>query len=276
MGYLLKITSLFTTFLPLNSYQLSATLTPLPFPFQGRLAGTGSCPEKRGFYPIGGQCDAYIECVDGVPQERLCPDGLLFNEDTGPHAYPCQYPIDVDCRARSSLQPAQPTERCPHQYAYYRSGDSRDCGKFVNCAAGIAYDFNCPEGLAWNKDTYKCDWPDQVPDCDVEAFLGFSCPQIAKSPELGDEETRFYRSNADCIHYFACVNGRPRMFRCADDQAYNVETNQCEDAANVTGCALPPDAQYRQQQPKLVTVQYRQQPKPTPTPAFSPFSQFRG
>lgn len=52
--------------------------------------------------------DSYIECKDGVPEEKLCPDGLLFNPATGPQAFPCQYPIDVDCSGRTQ------TRKCSH------------------------------------------------------------------------------------------------------------------------------------------------------------------
>lgn len=46
----------------------------------------------------------YIECIDGVGEEKLCPDGLLFNAKLGPFAYPCQYPIDVDCSGREQTR----------------------------------------------------------------------------------------------------------------------------------------------------------------------------
>ncbi|KAK9729741.1 Chitin binding Peritrophin-A domain [Popillia japonica] len=62
-----------------------------------------NCPEKNGRFPTA-QCDAYIECIDGVGEERLCPDGLLFNAALGPHAFPCQYPIDVDCVGRTTTR----------------------------------------------------------------------------------------------------------------------------------------------------------------------------
>lgn len=38
----------------------------------------------------------------------------------------------------------------------------------MNCADGKGYIFDCPEGLAFNSESYRCDWPDQVTDCDVE------------------------------------------------------------------------------------------------------------
>lgn len=63
----------------------------------------GSCPEKNGRYPTR-TCDGYIECRDGVPEEKLCPDGLLFNPAAGVFAFPCQYPIDVDCTGREQTR----------------------------------------------------------------------------------------------------------------------------------------------------------------------------
>ncbi|KAF4525422.1 hypothetical protein B566_EDAN004165 [Ephemera danica] len=45
--------------------------------------------EKNGRFPVSGQCDKYIECVDGEASEKLCPDGLLFNDKVKFHTYPC-------------------------------------------------------------------------------------------------------------------------------------------------------------------------------------------
>lgn len=199
----------------------------------------GPCPEKDGRYPTGA-CDAYVECRDGVPEEKLCPDGLLFNAAAGVFAYPCQYPIDVDCTGREQVQPARPTEDCPHQYGYYRMGnDPADCGRFLNCVEGRGYEFDCPEGLAFNGDLYRCDWPDQVDSCDAERFLGFACPQEAdpKAFGLGEGEYRYYRSAADCQRYFICVNQKPRAYNCGEGRAFNDLINACDGIENVTGCA---------------------------------------
>lgn len=67
----------------------------------------GKCDEPNGRYAVNGQCDAYVECREGVPEEKLCADGLLFNDKAGHFTFPCQYPIDVDCSTRAKLQPAQ-------------------------------------------------------------------------------------------------------------------------------------------------------------------------
>ena len=68
-----------------------------------RGGGSLSCPEKNGRFPSPTRCDTYIQCEDGVPQEIVCPDGLLFNAKARYFAYPCQYPIDVDCEGRPGL-----------------------------------------------------------------------------------------------------------------------------------------------------------------------------
>ncbi|XP_043463860.1 protein obstructor-E-like [Leptopilina heterotoma] len=193
-----------------------------------------SCPERTGRFAVPSQCDAYIECIDGVGEEKLCPEGLLFNPNVR-FNYPCGYPIDVECLGRSNLQPARPTEDCPHQYGYFKVGDQKNCGKFMNCADGVGYIFDCPEGLAYNSKTYRCDWPDQVEDCDAEAYLGFSCPN-AKETGFLTGETRFFRSPSDCQRYFTCVNGRPRLQNCGEGNAFNELINTCDAVENVTGC----------------------------------------
>ncbi|KAK4881581.1 hypothetical protein RN001_004900 [Aquatica leii] len=193
------------------------------------------CPEKNGRFPTG-SCDGYIECEDGVGEEKLCPDGLLFNAAAGIFHFPCQYPIDVNCTGRAATQPPQATDECPHQYGYFRLGDAANCGQFINCVDGHAFVFNCPEGLAFNADSYRCDWPDEVPSCDAEAYLGFTCPQEnLKSGFL--EEYRTYRSPSDCQRFYICINSRPRLYNCGEGYAFNDLINACDGIENVTNCA---------------------------------------
>jgi len=195
------------------------------------------CKEPNGTLPVSGSCDAYIECKNGVAEEKLCPDGLLYNEkSTG---YPCGYPIDVECTQSARLQSAQATDECPHQFGYYAMGDASHCGQFKNCASGRGFILECPEGLAWNKDTYQCDWPDLVADCDAESFLGFKCPEPApKSDLLGEQENPFeyHASSTNCQEFFVCIEGRPRRSGCGEDRAFNPETNSCDDIENVSTC----------------------------------------
>ncbi|CAK9818114.1 Protein obstructor-E [Anthophora plagiata] len=204
---------------------------------QSAIVERSSCPERNGRFPDPVQCDAYVECIDGIPEDKLCPEGLVFNPEAK-FNYPCGYPIDVDCQGRPNRQPAQANDICPHQYGYFKVGDNRSCGQFVNCADGRGHIFDCPEGLAFNSATYRCDWPDQVPDCDAEAFLGFRCPDELKSSDLR-EGIHLYRSHVDCQRFYVCVNGRPRLQNCGKGRAFNEEINACDDVANVTSCPSP-------------------------------------
>lgn len=204
---------------------------------QGSQHSAGSCKENNARYPVSGQCDAYLECRDGVAEQKMCPDGLLFNANASVFAYPCQYPIDVDCVGREGKQAPNPTEDCPHQYGYFRRGQTAaECGQFTNCVDGRSFTFDCPEGLAFSVDTYRCDWPDMVPDCDAEAFLGFRCPQENVDPFFGQQEFTYFRSPVDCQRYYMCINSKPRLFNCGIGNAYNDLTSTCDGIENVTYC----------------------------------------
>lgn len=68
---------------------------------------TGQCLERNARYAVPDQCDKYVECTDGVPEEKLCSDGLFFNDKAGVFTYPCTYPIDVNCTTRARTQTPQ-------------------------------------------------------------------------------------------------------------------------------------------------------------------------
>lgn len=46
----------------------------------------------------------YLQCENGIPAEKLCPDGLFFNSKASIFSYPCQYPPEVDCEGRTQLR----------------------------------------------------------------------------------------------------------------------------------------------------------------------------
>ncbi|CAH0600650.1 unnamed protein product [Chrysodeixis includens] len=197
----------------------------------------GACKEQNERYPVPGSCDRYVECVNGTAEEKLCPDGLRFNPNVLFTAYPCQYPNEYACLERSSLQPPQPTEQCEHQFGYYKLGDRSNCSYFRNCVSGVGYDFQCPEGLAWSSASYRCEWPDEVEDCDAEAFLGFRCPEVPQSRELGPPAGfRFYRADNNCQKYFLCVESKPRVLFCGKNTAYDEISGTCVSAEEVPAC----------------------------------------
>lgn len=186
----------------------------------------GVCENPNARYAVAGQCDAYIQCKDGVANETLCFDGLLFDEEAGPKEFPCKYPIEVQCKARGALQPAQPTERCPHQFGYFHLGDPTNCRTYLSCAHGVGTIMKCPIGLAFDETSNQCDWPENVKNCDVEAYLGFRCPYATEE---------LYRTN-NCKYFLSCTIGRPRLNACSSGHAFSEELKECTQIENVPGC----------------------------------------
>lgn len=193
----------------------------------------GVCDGQDERYMVAGQCDAYVECVKGQAYEKLCPDGLMFYSKTRLRDYACQYPNEVDCAGREKLQAPEPTQRCPHQFAKFRIGDSAHCNTYIDCENGIAHRKNCGDGLAFHPTSHNCVWPGDAPDCDAPAFLGFQCPQQV----TGDKnEVQAFVSPDDCQRYFVCVDGKPRLNICGPGSYFDEFINDCAPAEQVAAC----------------------------------------
>ena len=61
------------------------------------------CPEPNGYFPDAEQCDKYYDCRDGKFTEKLCPDGLVFN-DFSPQHEKCDLPFGIDCSKRTKYR----------------------------------------------------------------------------------------------------------------------------------------------------------------------------
>merc|ERR1712154_225417 len=144
------------------------------------------CPEKDGYFEDTRQCDKYYDCFDGIPEERLCPDGLVFYPFSRKRE-PCDHYFNVDCGDRLDLQPPKgPNDLCPRLNGSYshpdefgqfdphpKYADPNDCANFYVCLNGISpREQGCELGLVFNELTLQCDAPENVPECkDYYAFL---------------------------------------------------------------------------------------------------------
>lgn len=62
------------------------------------------CPADRsGQFQHPTQCDKYYECDYGVATEKICPDGLVFDESIR-LKNKCDQPFNVDCGDRTELR----------------------------------------------------------------------------------------------------------------------------------------------------------------------------
>lgn len=60
---------------------------------------TDQCPEPNGYFADAYQCDKYYECREGKITEKLCPDGMVFN-DYSSQVEKCDLPFNLDCSQR--------------------------------------------------------------------------------------------------------------------------------------------------------------------------------
>ncbi|XP_065202160.1 protein obstructor-E-like [Planococcus citri] len=201
------------------------------------------CPPKNGFYPDPIQCDLYYHCYSGELEEKLCPDGLVF-DDSNPNHERCDIPVNVDCVDRKELQEPKPSKGCPRANGIYRHWDTQVCDKFVNCVEGKANELPCPPGLIYDDSKSNCAWPaDNLrTDCTntKREILedGFSCPTgevVGPNGRVLPHPT--FPHPEDCQKFYICRNGvTPQYGSCSAGSVYNDITFQCDEPENVPGC----------------------------------------
>ncbi|XP_075979070.1 protein obstructor-E-like [Anticarsia gemmatalis] len=200
---------------------------------QQPLTRSSVCKSRNGYYKVDASCDSYVECNDYMAVDQICPDGLHYNPEAKWPNYPCGYPMDVPCQGRGAAQPAQPTVECPHQYGYFASpvASPDNCGQYRMCVAGRAIEMVCPTGLAFNPSSGRCDWPDLVPSCKVEDFLGFSCPAAPLDARGNPMDIVLnYKYEGNCYYFFSCEQGRARLLSCDNGMAFDQVSGRCVDA----------------------------------------------
>uniref|UniRef100_A0A1B0AT80 Chitin-binding type-2 domain-containing protein n=1 Tax=Glossina palpalis gambiensis TaxID=67801 RepID=A0A1B0AT80_9MUSC len=194
------------------------------------------CPLSDGFFPDEEQCDKYYHCVDGVHTEKLCADGMVFN-DYDSNEEKCDLPYNIDCTKRHKLQPPQPSEHCPRKNGYFGHEKAGTCDKFYYCVDGQFNMITCPVGLVFNPKTGICTWPDEVgvTGCKSEDIFEFECPKVNETVAVTHPR---YADPEDCQFFYVCVNGDiPRRNGCKLGQVFDDEKKLCEWARNVPDCA---------------------------------------
>jgi hypothetical protein len=89
--------------------------------------------------------------------------------------------------------------------------------------------------LAYDNDQRVCVWADLVDRCDQrEVAEGFVCPDPADVEQPG-VFTR-HAHPTDCRKFYVCIEGQARPYGCSLGTVFNVESLQCDDPENVTGC----------------------------------------
>ncbi|PNF21873.1 Protein obstructor-E [Cryptotermes secundus] len=197
---------------------------------------TDECPEPNGYFADAYQCDKYYECIDGVITEKLCADGMVFN-DFSPMHEKCDLPFNIDCSQRPELQEPQPSLHCPRKNGYFAHEEPHTCDKFYYCVDGKFNMISCPDGLVYNERTGICTWPDEAKKkgCSSEDVFKFSCPKVATTEA---QQHPRYADPEDCQYFYVCINGEvPRRNGCKMGQVFNDGSKTCDWPRNVPECA---------------------------------------
>lgn len=68
----------------------------------------------------------------------------------------------------------------------------------------------------------------------TEVAEGFVCPDPSEVDQPG-HYTR-HAHPTDCRKFYVCIEGVARPYGCSFGNVFNVETLQCDDPENVSGC----------------------------------------
>lgn len=202
-----------------------------------------TCPAKDGTFEDTRQCDKYYECFDGIAEERLCLDGLVFDPYSNKRE-PCDHYFNVDCGDRLELQtPRGTSDLCPRLNGFYAHPNPGVCNVFYACVEGVAEEYTCSPGLWFDEFRGVCNWPTETERFDCNASLastasGFTCPNNIPSDRFGiaDPHPKYPDEN-DCAKFYVCLNGvTPREQGCELGLVYNTQTKACDSPKNVPEC----------------------------------------
>ncbi|KAK9871175.1 hypothetical protein WA026_011456 [Henosepilachna vigintioctopunctata] len=194
------------------------------------------CPEPFGYFADAEQCDKYYECKDGQLTEKLCPDGMVFNDYSSEYEK-CDLPFNIDCSSRPNLQEPQPSLHCRRKHGYFSHEQPNVCDKFYFCVDGQFNMITCPNGLVYNEKAGICSWPDEAKKkgCSSSEVFNFECPKVNETEGLTHPR---YADPDDCQFFYVCVNGNtPRRSGCKLGQAFDDVSKKCEWARKIPECA---------------------------------------
>lgn len=203
------------------------------------------CPNnKNAQYEDPEQCDKYYDCQDGVVKEKLCPDGLVFDQSIR-RFNKCDQPFNVDCGDRTELQPPRGTnDFCPRKNGFFAHPDSTICDLFYQCVDGESVENRCAAGLHFDEYSGTCVWPatanrEGCKEDEKKLKDGFKCPTEKNKNDANGQIVAHphFPHPDDCQKFYVCLNGiEPRELGCAAGEVFNDDTKRCDSPDSVPGC----------------------------------------
>jgi hypothetical protein len=164
--------------------------------------GDGFCPRQNGVYPSPdpSECGSFYSCLNGVGSLMQCADGLHFDPDIGTCVWARESSRKGCLSALKRAQQAEAATKKPFQNANddVKEGQSLpngfkcpggklgihpalphpdSCRLYYVCLNGVTpNEAGCVSGLVFNKDTAKCDDPQNVRGCE-DTYVKSSAPR---------------------------------------------------------------------------------------------------
>ncbi|XP_022216975.2 probable chitinase 10 [Drosophila obscura] len=178
--------------------------------FTGNISLCGNVADTV-FLPYVGDCKKYYLCRYGEAIELQCESLYQFDAPT----QSCVFPNQTHCL---------PT--C-EDYTLSTFSYERTCNKYVLCYYGRPVLRQCQDGLQYNAQTDRCDFPQNVDCVESECSIFYNAYQLHYVP-----------SKVSCEKYFLCGNGVPREQNCAQGLYFSSTCNCCV-LPSESDCQIP-------------------------------------
>lgn len=162
------------------------------------------------FLPVIGDCSSYYICINQKSVKLDCEAGSLF--DSGRQS----------CVPAAEARCLQNCTSALSSFCY-----DRTCTKYILCYASTPVLRECCDGLQYNSETDRCDFPEFV-DC-----VDNMCTIFNNASDI-----TFLASKAACDKYYVCMDGIPQAQNCSSGLQFNPTCNCCDfpSRANCTVC----------------------------------------
>lgn len=107
--------------------------------------------------PHPDSCEKLIVCENEVPKEGPCPPGMIYDPELSCVFGTCDEEVDPEI---PDGEIKCPTGLPPTQLFYIASNTS--CDAYYLCLNDQIFEMNCRDGLYWNPEIDKCDFPENV------------------------------------------------------------------------------------------------------------------
>lgn len=138
-------------------------------------------PANPVHLPHPTDCGKFFKCLQGVAYEHTCPEGQHWSIENNW----CDFPENANCPM--STTESSGTDGTDGTVGTTTPGPEKhpdcpeidvidnpihfphpsDCGKFLKCLQGVAYEHDCPEGQHWSVENTWCDFPENA-NCVIE------------------------------------------------------------------------------------------------------------